>query len=144
MSSLPRHSRERRTELLAATVYLGTLLVLILFLRFRIYGTFRFSGSSAYEVAVFVGATFLLRSSICLFMGRRLGDPIALVGALMIMAPFPTGRIQRLHFQFMAHIQLARCGTVPRRVFRRLVNDSLHWTAGCHDSFLRIEELAKE
>src|SRR5277367_5943196 len=74
---------KRRSEILAAIVYLGASLLLILYFRFRFHW---FSGSwtdNRYEVASLLGGVFLLVSSFRVFMARKYGDLIALVGTLL-------------------------------------------------------------
>lgn len=78
----------RRSEILAAIVYLGASLLLILYFRFRFHW---FSGSwtdNRYEVASLLGGVFLLVSSFRVFMARRFGDLMALVGALLVWPYF--------------------------------------------------------
>ena len=93
------------------------LMALVLFLRFRIYGTFRFSGSNAYEVAAFLGAALLLTSSIRLFMGSRLGDPIALAGALMIWPLFRIVEFNGSSFSSWLTFNLSDAGQYREALF---------------------------
>lgn len=78
----------RRSEILVAIVYLGAALALIVYFRFSWYWIPRAWTANRNEIASLVGAGLLLASSIRVFMCRRFGDLMALVGALCPWSSF--------------------------------------------------------
>jgi len=78
----------RRSEVVAAAVYLGAALALVLYFTFYWYWIPSAWTANLNEIALLIGAGLLLASSFGVFTGRRLGDLMALIGALGAWSSF--------------------------------------------------------
>jgi hypothetical protein len=78
----------RSSQILAATVYLGATLALVVYFRFFGYWIPVAWTANRNELVSLLGAGLLLASSIRVFMGRKLGDLLALVGVLCAWSSF--------------------------------------------------------
>lgn len=72
----------RRSEILAATIYLCAALAILLYLRLYFYWG-SWTTHNRYEIAAVLGEVMLLVSAIRAFMACRFGDLIALIGSLL-------------------------------------------------------------
>jgi len=85
---------KRRSEILAATIYLSAALFMLLYLRLYFYWIRDSWAENLHEIVPLLGAAMLLVSSIRLFVARRFADLLALAGAILAwpyfrLAAFP-------------------------------------------------------
>lgn len=85
----------RRSEIVAAAVYLGAGLALLLYFLARCHWIRGSWTDNRYEIAALLGATILLISSVRVFMARRFGDLMALIGALLVWPYFRLAEFNR-------------------------------------------------
>ena len=78
----------RRSKVVAAAVYLGAALALVLYFAFYWYWIPSAWTANLNEIALLIGAGLFLASSFGVFTGRRLGDLMALIGALGAWSSF--------------------------------------------------------
>jgi len=88
----------RRSEILAATIYLSAALAMLLYLRVYFYWIRDSWAENLHEIAPLLAGGMLLLSSIRVFMARRFADLMALVGALLAWPYFRLAAFPRYTF----------------------------------------------
>jgi len=88
----------RRSEILAAIIYLSAALAMLLYLRVYFYWIRDSWIENLHEIAPLLGGAMLLVCSIRVFMLRRFADPMALVGALLAWPYFRLAAFPRYTF----------------------------------------------
>jgi len=89
---------KRRSEILAATIYLSAALFMLLYLRLYFYWIRDMWADNLQEIVPLLGAAMLLVSSIRVFMVRRFADVIALAGAILAWPYFRLAAFPRYTF----------------------------------------------
>jgi hypothetical protein len=91
------NAARRRSEILAALVYLGASLLLILYFRFCLDWSL-WSWTDYYEIVALLGGALLAVSSFRVVMRRKYSDLIALIGALLAWPHFGLVESNRSRF----------------------------------------------
>ena len=112
------NAARRGPEIAAAAVYMAAALALFVYFRFR-FQWFPVSWTdNRYEIASLLGGVLLVVSSIRIFMARKLGDLMGLVGALLVWPYFRLAEFNGFTFSSWVIFNLpdgsydSRCSTL--------------------------------